>query len=873
MNPPSGGFLHQMLAGGNSYFTTSNGIYKLSGVNASPPIPAGAPAGLDTQTIVSGTVSSGFLNAQSQCAYSIVWGYTDQSNLQVVGAPSFAAYAANTQVAGGSNNSNVTVIASVPPFVEQNPTLPWFYQIYRTPNTGSLSVPPGNNYQLVTQLNPSGTDLSNHYISFADTVLDSLLGADLYTDSGQPDVGNPYGQPPLAVDAAYFSSMAFYANYSTLQDVFVTLDAVGASLGIQAADTFSLKDSTSGTTYTYTAALSTAGTSVSGSSPAVTASTLTFSVNINGDGAQSISVDDGGTHTGVHIAAVMQSAIRALTAISSFNQTAITNATVVFTTVYTITSGVATSTAVPSSVVVTGVGAATLKLGVANGGTETIGTNANNPTTRTFSIYTAATPAVNIQLTAQNLVSVINQDPNNTLFIAQYFSAFGALPGQMEIFAQNLSQAVFYITSSRTTCWTPTVPASGTTYASASVTVQNGLQISQIAKPESVPPSFLLPVGSPNFPIERIIPVRTALIVVKPEEGVFEITGTSPTALTVTTLDTTAFINGSETLAALNNSGYFFTTQGAMLVNESGCEIMSRNIQGDILALASSNYPTFAASSFGVGYQSDNAYIIFLKQNPTDDYSTLQYRYNWITQAWTTWNKPCTAAVINTANDCLYIATPGGYILKERKTFTNADYADETTAVTINSIDTVAKTFTLASSATVNVGDQITQVSGPSTFTCFVTANNTVTSVVSVTTTDNFVTGAASDIASINSTVTFMPTACGYPAFVKKFQTWNFEFSNIAFNQCTASFTTDFYPSAESVTLTPQLANGWGTFMWGTVNWGVTSPALRPIPTYSTRNTSQGHWAIVTLNLQQAFSGFALCGYTAFFEFQGQRSR
>ena len=873
MNPPSGGFLHQMLAGGNSYFTTSNGIYKLSGVNASPPIPAGAPAGLDTQTIVSGTVSSGFLNAQSQCAYSIVWGYTDQSNLQVVGAPSFAAYAANTQVAGGSNNSNVTVIASVPPFVEQNPTLPWFYQIYRTPNTGSLSVPPGNNYQLVTQLNPSGTDLSNHYISFADTVLDSLLGADLYTDSGQPDVGNPYGQPPLAVDAAYFSSMAFYANYSTLQDVFVTLDAVGASLGIQAADTFSLKDSTSGTTYTYTAALSTAGTSVSGSSPAVTASTLTFSVNINGDGAQSISVDDGGTHTGVHIAAVMQSAIRALTAISSFNQTAITNATVVFTTVYTITSGVATSTAVPSSVVVTGVGAATLKLGVANGGTETIGTNANNPTTRTFSIYTAATPAVNIQLTAQNLVSVINQDPNNTLFIAQYFSAFGALPGQMEIFAQNLSQAVFYITSSRTTCWTPTVPASGTTYASASVTVQNGLQISQIAKPESVPPSFLLPVGSPNFPIERIIPVRTALIVVKPEEGVFEITGTSPTALTVTTLDTTAFINGSETLAALNNSGYFFTTQGAMLVNESGCEIMSRNIQGDILALASSNYPTFAASSFGVGYQSDNAYIIFLKQNPTDDYSTLQYRYNWITQAWTTWNKPCTAAVINTANDCLYIATPGGYILKERKTFTNADYADETTAVTINSIDTVAKTFTLASSATVNVGDQITQVSGPSTFTCFVTANNTVTNVVSVTTTDNFVTGAASDIASINSTVTFMPTACGYPAFVKKFQTWNFEFSNIAFNQCTASFTTDFYPSAESVTLTPQLANGWGTFMWGTVNWGVTSPALRPIPTYSTRNTSQGHWAIVTLNLQQAFSGFALCGYTAFFEFQGQRSR
>ena len=68
MLPPSGGFLHQMLAGGNSYFTTSNGIYKLSGVNSTPPVQAGAPAALDTQVAVSGKISSGFLNAQSQCA-------------------------------------------------------------------------------------------------------------------------------------------------------------------------------------------------------------------------------------------------------------------------------------------------------------------------------------------------------------------------------------------------------------------------------------------------------------------------------------------------------------------------------------------------------------------------------------------------------------------------------------------------------------------------------------------------------------------------------------------------------------------------------------------------------------------------------------
>lgn len=751
MLPPVGGFLHQMLAGGNSYFTTSNGIYKLSGTNSNAPIPAGAPAALDTMTLTSGMIASGFLNAQSQVGYEIVWGYTDESNLLILGAPSFAVVASNTQVAGPNNNANVTVTFSIPPFVEQHQSLPWFYQIYRTPNTGSLLVPPGNNYQLVIQDNPKAGDYTNHFVSFVDTVLDEFLGASLYTADGQPDVGNPFGQPPLAQDIAYFSNMAFYANFSTLQNVFLTLDSVGAPLGLQVGDTISITDSTSATTYTYT------------------------------------------------------------------------------------------------------------------------GGGANVPATRTFKIDTSGTPSFNIQATAQNLVSVINQDPNNTLFIIQYTSDFGALPGQMQIFAQNLSQDFFSVVSSRTTSWTPALPSSGITYASSNAEVPNGIFISEIDKPESVPPAFILNVGSPNFPIERIIAVRTALIVVKPEEGVFEITGSSPTTLNVTTLDTTAFINGSETMAPLNNSGYFFTTQGVMLVNESGCEIMSRNIQGELLTLASFQFPSFPALAFGLGYQSDNAYILFLQQNPTDTFSNLQYRYNWITQAWTTWNIPSTAAVVNTANDTLYLATPQGFILKERKTFTALDYADQSTAITINSI--LGNKFTLASSVNVQVGDQISQTVGPSTFMAFVLDNDLATNTITVDDPTSFSTGAASDIAAINSTISFMPTSCGYPAFIKKFTTWNFEFSNIAFNKCTVFFNTDFSPNPESVILTPALSGQWGTFQWGTNPWGAGQLKLQPVSTYSTKNTSIGHWTNVTLNLRQAFNGFALCGYSIFFNFLGERSR
>lgn len=119
-----------------------------------------------------------------------------------------------------------------------------------------------------------------------------------------------------------------------------------------------------------TTVAATAGKSISGSSPATTATGLSFSVNIDGDGAQAISVSDGGTHTGAAVAAAIQTAIRALTANSAGHQASINAVTCVYTTVYTITSG---STGSGSSVVVTGAGASTLKLGVANGGTETVG--------------------------------------------------------------------------------------------------------------------------------------------------------------------------------------------------------------------------------------------------------------------------------------------------------------------------------------------------------------------------------------------------------------------------------------------------------------------------------------------------------------------
>ena len=123
----------------------------------------------------------------------------------------------------------------------------------------------------------------------------------------------------------------------------------------------------------------TAGTSVSKTTPATTATALQIMININGDGPQIVYFDDAGTHTGAQVASKLQTAIRALTPFNALNAVAYSSATVAYTTVYTITSGVKGSN---STVVVTGApgnaGAANLKLGVINGGTEAAGTLSTN---------------------------------------------------------------------------------------------------------------------------------------------------------------------------------------------------------------------------------------------------------------------------------------------------------------------------------------------------------------------------------------------------------------------------------------------------------------------------------------------------------------
>ena len=112
------------------------------------------------------------------------------------------------------------------------------------------------------------------------------------------------------------------------------------------------------------------GTSVSDTAPATSIAGGMLSLNLNGDGMQTVTL--GVDATGILVAADIQAKVRALTAVSAPNQAAYDNFTATYAnSVYTLTSGIGGTS---SSVVVNNSGiASSLLLGPANGGTETVG--------------------------------------------------------------------------------------------------------------------------------------------------------------------------------------------------------------------------------------------------------------------------------------------------------------------------------------------------------------------------------------------------------------------------------------------------------------------------------------------------------------------
>lgn len=498
----------------------------------------------------------------------------------------------------------------------------------------------------------------------------------------------------------------------------------------------------------------------------------------------------------------------------------------------------------------------------------------NNFAAQQFGRVTAGTIAAQIDGTARNLCSCINQDSGNTLWYAYYQTGTNVLPGAIILKARNLQTPAFYINSSRTTCWTPVIPASGTTYLSGNTSSPESFMVSKVAEPEAVPVAYTIPVQSGNVTVQlyRGLALQDALYIFT-NAGVFRVTGSDPTTLQIVLFDSSALLVGLQTPQILNNSIYYYSTQGECCVSSGGNQIISRNVERDVLQLSVLN--NFTSLAYGCAYESDRKYFLFGPSNGSDTTATQAYVYNWITTAFTLWNRSCAAAIVNQGDQRLYVADGSGNVFKERKSFSNVDYSDEARTITISLINSTNKTFTLASSANVMIGDIIQQTVSGTQYSCQVTGNNTTTNVVNVSTTTGFTTAAATAYRSITTLIQYAPVTCGFAQHLKRFNNWKLSFTNANFSSLSVSFTSDMYQTPELATLTPQTAGGWGAepLGWGTAPWGVSSIPEQVIPCNPSKNTTYARWVIMKLSLTQAFTSLACDGLMCTFDVISNRGR
>jgi hypothetical protein len=236
----------------------------------------------------------------------------------------------------------------------------------------------------------------------------------------------------------------------------------------------------------------------------------------------------------------------------------------------------------------------------------------------------------------------------------------------------------------------------------------NRVYFSKFLQPDAVPIANFFDVGATDMEILRILPLRDSLFVFK-EDGLFRISGeTVPFQLEL--FDSSFITLAPDSVAVANNVIYAWTTQGIQSLTEGGSTIISRQIDNIILKIQSSNFTNFKTATWGIGYESDNSYIVSTVTQTDDEFATIAYRYSTLTNTWTTYDISCIAGVVNNANDKLYLApSDKPNIAQERKSFDRTDYADREFATIVANAVVLQNTIVLPSVTDFKVGDAFVQ--------------------------------------------------------------------------------------------------------------------------------------------------------------------
>lgn len=508
-------------------------------------------------------------------------------------------------------------------------------------------------------------------------------------------------------------------------------------------------------------------------------------------------------------------------------------------------------------------------IGIALNDTITIGgivytaKNAEVAAAGQFLLTTGGTPAANIDATAQSLVRVINQYSSSTVY-AYYLSGYTDLPGKILLEERSIGGSAFVAISSNGAAYDPILPTSGTTISSTNDTAKNKIFVSKSQQPEAVPIANFITVGSADKNIVRVIALRDSVFVFK-EDGIFRITGESLSNYQVSLFDVTVVLAAAETAVPFNNQIYAYTSQGVVAVSDTGSSIMSRPIEIDLLPIAT--YTNFSSIAFGIAYNSDRKYLLFVQTISTDTTPQQSFIYNAISNAWTLWSMGRGCGIVNSADDRLYLGdASSGKVYRERKDFTTSDYSDDELAVTITGSS--GTTVHLASTTGVTKNWTLYQNGRLSKITAIVNSTD-----ITVLNTIVWQQAAATVLNPISVELETIQQTAQNPGILKQFRDITIFFRKAVFKSLDLGIKSNISAYLETTPLSPTSGVGFGAVPWGQLGWGGSNVEFQTIRTLIPRNKQRCHWLQVNIRHSLAREYFAVAGISLQYDPMSERTR
>ena len=718
--------INAIESNGNLYFTSSEGIKKISAATASDfttasgyITQAGGPKALDIEASVDYS-QAGFFTPLSKVAYKVVWGITDANDNLILGAPSSRVVVENKDAAASA------IVDLVIPIPDEVTNTAFFYQVYRTPVVTAATlndlanIDPGEEFNLIFEEFATSAEITAGQVVTEDITPEDFRanGAFLYTNpvSGE-GIDQSNEAPPFATDIETYKGYTFYSNTSTRHQANLSFLSISQ---INDGDSVSITDGTTTRTYTFRGSIETYTADFTATTKADLDGNYFIIASADDETIYKIWYDNTGSTTEpafsgavsikVDIQAIAdvpadlaQETLDVINANSNdFNISILGN-------VLTIAN--ANNGEVTTVVSETIGGSFSLSQ-------DGLGTGEDASSQEIFLPRqpTGAEngPSVSQQLdqVGRSMVRVVNSD-TSSIVRAFYISTFNDVPGQMFFDQATLTGPAFNIYASNASVasqFNPTIGVTGVNedeFESSNEVRPNRIYYSKFQQPEAVPLLNFIDVGPKDQEIQRIVALRDSLFIFK-QDGIYRLSG-DIAPFSVAPFDFSLTLQAPDTAVVLNNQVHCFTTQGVAQVTDTGVNVISRNIEDKLLEITREGF-AFNTASFGVSYETDRAYLLWTVTESTDTVATQCFRYNAFTGTWTRWDLEKTCGIVNQRDNKLYLGASDLNIIEvERKGLDRTDYADRQfdNIVTTDGVD--GDEVGVGTTTEIEIGDAILQ--------------------------------------------------------------------------------------------------------------------------------------------------------------------